>query len=209
MRDVLFFNSDEILDTYIKNHSTGKIKPILLCESVNHIPLSKIEKYKKCEAISVFVHSEPINPSRLDYFENLKVIATRSTGFNHIDLEYCKKRNIAVLNVPKYGESTVAEFAFGLLINIARHIIPGRNGMAHNHVEIAKYMGFDLLGKTIGIIGTGSIGEHMIKLAKGFNMNILAYDLFPKKELQEFYVSNYDEILLKVSPPCAKMLAIF
>ncbi len=194
MKDVLFFNGDDILANYIKDNPSPLINPIIFEESLNHIPLKNIEKYQEAEAISIFVHSEAINNSRLDFFKNLKLITTRSTGYNHIDLDYCKKRGISVLNVPRYGESTVAEYAFGLLINLARHIIPGRNGMAHNHVEISKYMGIDLMGKTIGIIGTGSIGRHMIQLAQGFGMNILAYDIYPNKDYKHFYVKTLDEI---------------
>lgn len=194
MKNVLFFNADNILKDYIAQEKNLKFKPILFEESLNYIELEKIKSYQDAEIISVFVHSESLSIEKLDYFKNLKIIATRSTGFNHIDLDYCKKRNIQVVNVPKYGESTVAEFSFGLLLALARHIIQGRNGMAHNHVEIEKYMGFDLMGKTIGIIGTGSIGKHMIQLAKGFGMKILAFDLYKNKELNAYYVDTLDEI---------------
>ena len=197
MTDVLFFNADDILADYLHKTKQKKITPVLFKESLNHIDKKELAPYKKAEIISVFVHSESLDTERLDYFKNLKLIVTRSTGFNHIDLEYCKNRGIEVLNVPRYGETTVAEFSFGLLLNLARHIIQGRNGMAHNHVEIPSYMGIDLMGKTIGIIGTGSIGQHMIKLAQGFGMNVLAYDLYPKEELKELYVSSLEEIYKK------------
>lgn len=197
MKTVLFFNGDSILSNYIKTHPSSHFQPIVFKESLNHISLKELEPYQNAEAISVFVHSEVINNEKLDFFKNLKVIATRSTGFNHIDLSYCSKHNIKVLNVPRYGESTVAEFAFGLLLNLTRHIIQGRNGMAHNHVEVSKYMGFDLMGKTIGIVGTGSIGQHMIQIAKGFQMKVIAYDLYPKTELKELYVKTLDDLFEK------------
>ena len=197
MKTVLFFNGDSILSNYIKTHPSSNFQSIIFKESLNHISLKELEPYKDTEAISVFVHSEPINNEKLDFFKNLKIIATRSTGYNHIDLSYCYNRNIKVLNVPRYGESTVAEFAFGLLLNLTRHIIQGRNGMAHNNVNIEKYMGFDLMGKTIGIIGTGSIGQHMIQISKGFQMKVIAYDLYPKDELKDLYVESIDELLKK------------
>ncbi len=197
MTNVLFFNGDEILTRYIKKHKFPYYKPVVFKEGLNQINMREIEPYKDVEVISVFVQSEPISNTRLGYFKNLKLIATRSTGYNHIDLEYCKRRGIRVVNVPRYGESTVAEYAFGLLLNLARHIIEGRNGIRNNHVEINKYMGFDLMGKTIGIIGTGSIGQHMIKIAQGFQMNVIAYDIFPKQELKEFYVNSLDELYAK------------
>lgn len=197
MENILFFNADEILINSLKNNNNLKINPVNFKESLNHIDLNELKPYQDIKVLSVFVHSETISNERLDFFKNLKLIATRSTGFNHIDLDYCKQRGIEVVNVPRYGETTVAEFSFGLLLNLARRIIQGRNGMSHNHIEISKYMGFDLMGKTIGIIGTGSIGRHMIRLAQGFGMNVLAYDLYPNKELKELYVASLEEIYQK------------
>mgnify|MGYP003303841984 CR=1 FL=1 len=93
MKTVLFFNGDSILSNYIKTHPSPHFQPIVFKESLNHISLKELEPYQNAEAISVFVHSEVINNEKLDFFKNLKVIATRSTGFNHIDLSYCSKRN--------------------------------------------------------------------------------------------------------------------
>lgn len=197
MKEVLFFNADQILINSLTSLKKKTFYPIMFSKSLNHIDLNDLNDYQNAEIISLFVHSEPISNQRLDFFKNLKMIATRSTGFNHIDLNYCQKRGIFVLNVPKYGEATVAEFTFGLLLNLTRHIIQGRNGMAHNHVEVSNYMGIDLLGKTIGIIGTGSIGCHMIQLAKGFGMKVLTYDLYQKEEFKKLYVSSLDEIYEK------------
>ena len=194
MKNILFFDVDEIFKQFAELHPIEGLNSVLFEESLNGISTKKIEAYRDCEIISLFVHSKTVDNARLDLFPNLKVIATRSTGFNHIDLDYCKKRGIVVLNVPRYGEATVAEFAFGMLLALSRKIIQGRNAMAHNHIEIEKYMGFDLLGKTIGIIGTGSIGRHMIKIAQGFDMKILAYDPYQNPELKDFYVSDLSEI---------------
>lgn len=194
MKNILFFDVDEIFKQFAELHPIEGLNSVLFEESLNGISTKKIEAYRDCEIISLFVHSETVDNARLDLFPNLKVIATRSTGFNHIDLDYCKKRGIVVLNVPRYGEATVAEFAFGMLLALSRKIIQGRNAMAHNHIEIEKYMGFDLLGKTIGVIGTGSIGRHMIKIAQGFGMKILAYDPYQNPELKDFYVSDLSEI---------------
>ena len=134
---------------------------------------------KDAEIISVFINSE-INKEIIDAMPNLKFIATRSTGFDHIDCIYAKTKDIAVSNVPAYGSYTVAEFAFGLLLNLSRKI-----NQANNHLckgadfNIFSLEGFDLRGKTIGVIGTGKIGKNSVKIAKGFSMNVLAYDLHP------------------------------
>lgn len=194
MKNILFFNTDEIFKEFVTQNHIDGTNFVCFDEAINTISEKKIESYKDSEILSLFVHSEKVDNAKLDLFPNLKLIATRSTGFNHIDLDYCRKRNIVVSNVPRYGESTVAEFAFGLLLALSRHIIQGRNAMAHNHVEMEKYIGFDLQGKTLGIIGTGSIGRHMIQIAKGFGMKVLAYDLFKNKELSDLYVDTLDDI---------------
>lgn len=197
MKNILFFNADTIFKEFALANPIEDINFVNFEEALNAVPLKKIEPYFNTEIISLFVHSEKVDNAKLDLFPNLKLIATRSTGFNHIDLDYCRKRNIVVSNVPRYGEATVAEFAFGLLLALSRHIIQGRNAMAHNHIEMEKYMGFDLQGKTLGVIGTGSIGRHMIQIAKGFGMNILAYDLFKNPDLSDFYVNDLNEIYQK------------
>jgi D-lactate dehydrogenase len=134
---------------------------------------------KEAEIISVFINSE-ISQKIIDAMPNLKFIATRSTGFDHIDCDYAKTKGITVSNVPAYGSYTVAEFSFGLLLNLSRKI-----NQANNHLRegadfnIFSLEGFDLRGKTIGVIGTGKIGKNSVRIAKGFSMNVLAYDLHP------------------------------
>jgi D-lactate dehydrogenase len=130
-------------------------------------------------ALSVFVDST-LNRAVLDKFPNLKFIATRSTGFDHIDLEACKERNIVVSTVPGYGANTVAEHAFGLLLALSKRIYDGYDQVR----ETGKFdphalRGFDLMGKTLGVIGTGRIGKHAVQIGKGFGMSVIAHDAFP------------------------------
>jgi D-lactate dehydrogenase len=129
------------------------------------------------EVLSVFINS-PVGGSELDRFPKVKFIATRSTGFDHIDFAETKKRGIVVANVPTYGEHTVAEFAMALLLALSRKIYD-----AYRRIETTGSFaqeglrGFDLRGRTMGIVGTGHIGEHMVKMAKGFDMNVIAFDV--------------------------------
>ena len=194
MQNVLFFDSDNLLDDFISQNKNDIINPILLNRSLNALSKSDLKPYLNYQIISCFTHSEILSTKKMDLFPDLKLIATRSTGFNHIDLDYCQKRNIIVENVPNYGAVTVAEFAFALILAFSRKIISAQNDMKQNKINIKNYMGFDLFGKTIGIIGTGSIGQHMIQLAQGFGMSILAYDLLPKQNLKQFYVTDIQEI---------------
>lgn len=139
-----------------------------------------VDKAKDADVVCVFIDST-INKAVIDAIPNLKFIATRSTGFNHIDCEYAKSKGIQISSVPAYGAHTVAEFAFGLMLNLSRNIIKENNYIRESSdFNYSPGMeGFDLAGKTLGIIGTGKIGKNVAKIAKGFAMNVIAYDLFP------------------------------
>lgn len=130
------------------------------------------------QILSTFIYSD-LSAQRLQPFKNLKMIATRSTGYDHIDLEYCKKQGIAVCNVPSYGENTVAEHVFALLLTISHNMTEAVERTRRGDFSQKGLQGFDLKGKTIGIIGTGHIGRHTARIAQGFEMDVLAYDEKP------------------------------
>ncbi|QQS18588.1 2,3-bisphosphoglycerate-dependent phosphoglycerate mutase [Candidatus Saccharibacteria bacterium] len=135
----------------------------------------------EAEVISVFVTST-VTAEMIEKMPKLKLIACRSTGFNNVDLAAAAARGITVTNVPTYGESTVAEYTFTLLLALMRKLPPSL-GFLSREVEISSLMGHDLHEKTIGVVGSGHIGQHVIKIAKGFEMRVVAYDPFAKEEL--------------------------
>ena len=149
-------------------------------------PLSQenISLVKDVDIISGFVDS-PINKEILDGLPQLKMIAARSTGFDHIDLRECKKRKIIVCNVPHYGENTVAEHAFALMLDLSRKIYDSIEKVKKEGFSIEGLTGFDLKGKTLGIVGMGHIGQHVARIANGFEMNVLGYDKFKDKSMQK------------------------
>jgi D-lactate dehydrogenase len=129
---------------------------------------------------------------------NLKCIITRSTGYDHIDWKYASENKIPVYNVPGYGRNTVAEFAIGLALNVMRKIPQFSMQYVERDYSIDGLMGFDLKNKTAGILGTGAIGQEMIKICKGFSMKIIAHDLQPDTELGRtlgFEYVSLDELL--------------
>jgi D-lactate dehydrogenase len=137
------------------------------------------KKALDAEIVSVFVNSE-INKDMIDLLPNLEFLITRSVGFDHIDVAYCKEKGIKVANVPAYGSHTVAEFTFGLLLNLSRKIYHAYHQLREGtDFNISELSGFNLQGKTLGVIGTGKIGKNVVKIAKGFEMNVIAYDVFP------------------------------
>lgn len=150
------------------------------------------------EIISIFVDSQ-INEQVLNFFPNLKFITTRSTGYDHINLVACAKKNILVGYVPGYGDNTVAEFAFGLILNLTRKIYQAIDAIKESGSFVhPTFRGTDIKGKTLGIVGVGRIGREMIKIGKGFGMNILAYDAFPNPQLAQdldFSYVTFEELL--------------
>jgi len=134
------------------------------------------EELRGLQELSVFIYSH-VTRDILDALPELKIIATRSTGFDHIDVEACRNRGIAVSNVPSYGENTVAEHSIALLLMLSRKVHQSVLQMRSGRVDLAELTGFDLQGKTIGVIGAGHIGLHVIRIARGFGMHVLAFDV--------------------------------
>jgi D-lactate dehydrogenase len=152
--------------------------------SKNIIDENNIPEESDFEIISIFINSK-ITEKVLSNFPNLKFITTRSTGFDHIDLETCKKKNITVSYVPGYGDNTVAEFTFGLLLSLTRKIYQAIDQIKESgSFGLSGLRGIDIKEKTIGVVGTGRIGREVIRIANGFSMNIIAYDPYPNKVFQ-------------------------
>lgn len=174
----------------LKNLNVGFYK-----EKLTHEILDKVQDY---DIISVFFQSK-LNEELLKYLPKLKFIATRSTGFDHIDLDYCEKNNIKVSNVPFYGGNSVAEHTFALILALSRKIIESHNKTEKMDFDFHGLMGFKLQGKTIGIVGMGHIGQYVARIANGFEMNIIVYDLHQDSELAKKlnfkYVASLDELL--------------
>jgi D-lactate dehydrogenase len=152
------------------------------------------------EVLSVFTDSK-VDAGVIDALSNLKLIACRSTGFDHVDLAHASEKGIPVVNVPVYGESTVAEFAFALLLTITKKIIQSSTSVKITEKFSREGLtGTDLKGKTFGVVGTGHIGASAIKIAKGFEMEVVAFDAFPNQELSEKLQFSYmplEELLSK------------
>ena len=113
----------------------------------------------------------------LEKFENLQLIATRSTGVDNIDLAYCAANRITVCNVPDYAEIAVAKHVFALLLSISRHLSEAVECTRKGIFSTDGLKGFDLHGKTLAIIGTGIIGRRVGKIARGFGMEVVAFDV--------------------------------
>ena len=165
------------------------------------IDKDNIPEKKDYDALSVFTNCE-VNREVIEAFPGLKFISTRSTGFDHIDLAAAAEKGIVVSSVPSYGENTVAEFAFALMLAISRKIFKSFDRIKESgSFDLDGLQGFDLKGKTLGVVGTGKIGKHAIKMAKGFDMNVVAFDAYPDEKMASEYGVKYMpfEELLKTS----------
>jgi len=143
---------------------------------------------KGCTAVVAFVNDD-IDASTIDqlYDMGIKIIAMRCAGYNNIDFEEAYDK-IHVVRVPAYSPYAVAEYAAALMLSINRKTHKAYNRTREFNFALNNLEGFDLHGKTIGIIGTGQIGKIFISICKGFGMNVIAYDKFPDKTADINYV---------------------
>lgn len=156
-------------------------------------PLTAATLDVEAEVISVFLTS-PVDRSLLEQLPQLKLLACRSTGFNHIDLPAATEHGVTVVNVPTYGECTVAEYTFALLLTLTRRIVEAREAFRSGVAAHDDLRGIDLHGKTLGLIGTGHIGRNVAAIASGFGMNVLAYDAYPNADWAREANVSYAEL---------------
>lgn len=145
---------------------------------------------KDAEAISTFIRS-PFTADVISALPKLKLISTRSVGYDHIDTAACASQGITVCNVPDYGSHVIAEHVFALLLSTLRHIPEGDRRTEKGVFDYHGLRGIALKGKTIGIVGTGKIGRAVAHIAFGFGMKILAVDVCRVLELEENFGVKY------------------
>ncbi|MAE68411.1 MAG: NAD(P)-dependent oxidoreductase [Candidatus Peribacteraceae bacterium] len=145
------------------------------------------------EIVSIFIGID-MNADLLARLPNLKLLCTRSVGFNHIDLEYCAKKGITVCHVPDYGSHVIAEHVFALLLSTLRHIPEADKKVESGDFDYHGLRGVSLRGKTLGIVGTGKIGAKAAQIAGGFGMRILAVDRCRTVELEDLLHVKYTEL---------------
>jgi D-lactate dehydrogenase len=135
---------------------------------------------KDAQILSVFVDTK-VTEEDLARFASLKCIATRSAGFDHVAVAAAQARGIVVVRVPHYGSQTVAEFAFALMFALSRNAYQAYVDMMQNPAisDLSRYEGFDLAGKTLGVVGTGMIGQRVCSIGRSFGMKVVAFDQFP------------------------------
>ena len=156
----------------------------------NRLSCDTVGYAHEAEAICMFVN-DVCDKAVVDRLAemNIHLILLRCAGFNNVDLKACAKKDITVMRVPAYSPSSVAEYAAALLLSVNRKIPKAYTRIPDFNFNIDGLIGWDMAGKTAGIIGTGKIGQKAIQIFRGFGMNVIAYDLYPNKDLDVEYVS--------------------
>jgi len=189
MRKIIYFDVQDDEKEFFHLHNKGKYEYYLLEDSLTHLtPLE--DNFLDAQIISVFTTSR-ISKAVLKQFQKLELIVLRSVGYNHVDMDYCNERGIVVENCPNYGNKSVAEFAMALLLNVCRKITTANAVYKELGVDTQLLVGQELAGKTMGIVGLGAIGAEFARLAFGFDMKILGYDLFRNEKLVKDYLVSY------------------
>ncbi|MFA5105443.1 MAG: NAD(P)-dependent oxidoreductase [Candidatus Micrarchaeia archaeon] len=195
MVTIAFFELEEWEKKYISRKLRGQ--PLVFIEG--HMEEGNLSKAADAEVVSIFIYSK-VGEKELSMLPKLKAIATRSTGFDHIDLKACAARGVSVFNVPAYGSETVAEHTMALALALSKKLVPSVENTRRGDFSLDGLRTFDLQGKYIGIIGLGKIGSHVAKMARAFGMKVLAYSPHTDPEFarkKHCRLVQLDELLAK------------
>lgn len=169
--NIIHFDVDEQLDKVLEGEKYSY--------SLQDIP--EDSDFSQVQIITIKSNSRATNAILVN-FPKLKLLITRTVGTDHIDLVYCKKKEIAVYHVMDYGSFNIAEHTFALLLAGARNIIHAQSEIRQGKFSYKQFLGFSLKGKTLGVVGTGRIGLEVIQRAVGFEMEVVAYDVYQNEK---------------------------
>lgn len=151
-------------------------------------------------AVCIFVNDD-LNETAIRKLANkgIKVLALRSAGFNHVDLHAAAKYDLKVVRVPAYSPHAVAEHAVAIILTLNRKTHKAYNRVRESNFSLDRLVGFDLHGKTVGVIGTGKIGRVFCDIMQGFGCQVIAYDPYPNEELAKKGVAytSVEDLLAK------------
>lgn len=193
--NILFFDLRESEKQFFKNNQFCDFNIVFKEESLTEKTRLSEEEYENTCILCVY-RSSILTENVLKKFKNLRMIATRSHGFTHINLDYCIKNRINVLNVEQYGEDAVAEFALGIIIDLTRKIKTSMFDIREHKINPKNYEGELLNKKTIGIIGCGKVGIKLAEIANFFDMKVLVSSYKEAPQFKTFCnVVPFDKLL--------------
>lgn len=193
---VLFFDYRQSEEKFFEDHNFENFDIKFFKESLdeNFVENLSQEDFEETMIISVFINSN-VNEKVISKFKNLRIISTRSTGYDHICLDSCAAKHIALINVESYGCTSVAQFTMAMILMLVRNLYPMLLiSEKHDSLRFETFCGRDLNKLTLGVIGTGAIGSAVCRYAHSFGMDIIACDPVQKKELIAAFDVKYLEL---------------
>lgn len=174
---------------FLENNTTGNHQFIFTEQALN---TETADMAAGCEAVSLFT-GDVANAGVLEklYTTGVRYIALRSVGYDHVDLEKARSLGMKVANVPAYSPYAIAEHSVALLLALNRKLFRSRELMSHNDFRLDELVGFDLFGKTVGIVGTGKIGAAFARIMNGFGCKLIAYDPVENEFLKQETTLRY------------------
>ena len=190
--NILMFEIKEAERKYLEEHPLEGYNITLYEECLDEEFIKNLpeEVLENTNVISIFNNSS-VTQKVLSKFKNLRIISVRAAFFDHICINSCEDKNIAVVNIPQFGAKSVAEYTMGLIINLVRDIIPANNLIKSGKKYYGGFLGRDLENLTLGIAGTGVTGAYVCKFANAFGMKVIAYDTTKRQELIDKYGIEY------------------
>ena len=185
------------LEPWEEEYLRARLEGVEIIATAAQLGTENAELASAGSVVSVFIRSG-VSREVLAKLPGICGIATRSTGYDHIDMAACRERGLVVSNVPTYGENTVAEHTFGLMLALSRKIHQAYVRTTQGDFSLQGLRGFDLKGRTLGVVGSGHIGLHVIRIGRGFGMRVVATDLREQPLLAEILGFDYlplDELL--------------
>jgi D-lactate dehydrogenase len=153
------------------------------------------DKAKDFEAISIFTNDDAAAPVLETLYRNgTRLIAIRAAGYDNVDIEKAAALGITIANVPEYSPYAIAEHAVALVLALSRKLITANRQVHQHNYTTGNLIGFDLHGKTVGIIGTGRIGSIFAKIMHGFGCNLVGFDIKENDSLKEKYGLKYIDL---------------
>lgn len=194
---IAFFSTQSYDKEYFTRHNTRHellFFEVALNEKTASLALG-------CAAVCAFVNDQ-LNAAVLNLLadQHIQLVAMRSAGYNNVDLATAKERGIAIVRVPAYSPHAVAEHAIALILTLNRKTHKAYNRVREGNFSLEKLTGFDLFGKTVGVIGTGKIGEVFCNIMQGFGCRVLAFDVIANKAIESKGVEYLP--LVKLLPQC-------
>ncbi len=195
---IAFFDAKNYDISSFSNRNNDQYKIIPIEASLNEKTVSAAVG---CQIVCIFVNDKA-NETVIERLAGIgvKCIALRCAGFNNVDLESCRKHGISVVRVPAYSPHAVAEHTVALMLILNRHLHQAYQRNRTGTFTLDGLTGFDMHGKTVGVIGTGKIGECVVQIMNGFGCHVLAYDIQVNPEVQNLPQTEYvslDTLLTK------------